>query len=105
MELNLPCAEMLEATLFHLYTGQAPEPLPHGGHRSLTPDQLFGLLSNAKYLLIDGLVEHCGDFLIRLLQAAKHEGTRTACWVFVTSLRGFLPQSRANAQPQPTTCP
>lgn len=79
VELNLPCVEMLEPTLFYLYTGQAPEPLPHGGAESLTPELLFGLLSNAKFLLMDGLVRHCGDFVTRLVQGGRLEGMCVVC--------------------------
>lgn len=84
MELNLPCVEMLEPTLFYLYTGQAPEPLPHGGHESLTPELFFGLLSNAKFLLMDGLVQHCGAFVTRLVQGGRHEGAHVCLCVYAS---------------------
>ena len=75
VELHLPCVEMLEATLYHLYTGAAPEPLRHGGRESVVPDELFGLLANAKYLLLERLQEQCTDFLARMVKAGEYCGT------------------------------
>lgn len=75
--LNLPCVDALEPTLYHLYTGKAPEPLPHGGRLSVSPALLFGLLANAKYLLLDALTADCAAFLARLVEAGTHEGTCT----------------------------
>lgn len=63
---------MLAPTLYHLYTGEAPEPLCHGGRESLGPDELFGLLGNAKYLLCERLQEQCADFLARAIKAGTH---------------------------------
>lgn len=74
VEVNLPCPDALEPTLFHLYTGKAPEPLPHGCRLSVSPDRFFGLLANAKYLLLDALTEQCTAFFTRLVEAGTHEG-------------------------------
>lgn len=49
-----PCVEMLEPTLFQLYTGQIPR-LVDGCSGGVDPDQFFSLISNAKYLLLEWL--------------------------------------------------
>ena len=74
VELHLPCPAMLAPTLYHLYTGEAPEPLRHGGAESVEPKELFGLLANAKYLLCERLQEQCADFLARAIKALTHIG-------------------------------
>jgi hypothetical protein len=75
VELNLPCVDALDATLFQLYTGQAPELLPHGARKGISADLFFGLLANAKFLLMDKLKEQCTDFLARQIKAGRHERT------------------------------
>lgn len=68
VELNLPSVDMLEQTLYYLYTGRAPEPLLQCEcTSSVTPDQLFGLLANNTFLLAEGLTHHRTDFLARLV--------------------------------------
>ena len=78
VELHLPCPAMLAPTLYHLYTGKAPEPLRRGGPESLGPDELFGLLANAKYLLLEQ--GYCVYFLARALKAGTHDGKRVGWW-------------------------
>jgi hypothetical protein len=62
--LELPCPELLRATLHYLYTGELP-----GEVTRTVPDPdldvLFGLLANAKFLLCDGLITDC----VRVLEA------------------------------------
>ncbi len=74
VELNLPCIDALDATLFQLYTGRAPELLPHAGVKGLIPDLFFGLLANAKFLLMDKVKEQCAEFLARQIRAGTHTG-------------------------------
>ena len=72
--LDLPCTDALDATLFQLYTGQAPDLLPHGGREGLKPGLFFGLLANAKYLLMEDMKRQCADFLAQRVEAGMHEG-------------------------------
>lgn len=67
-----PCVEMLEPTLFQLYTGQIPR-LVDGCSGGVDPDQFFGSISNAKYLLLERLTQQCADALAELIRANKHE--------------------------------
>ncbi len=60
VELNLPCIEMLEATLFHPYTGKEP-PMSLVNPDSVRPDDFFGLLANAKFLMLEKLKDQCAD--------------------------------------------
>ena len=61
VEVDLPSVKMLEPTLLYLYAGAWPKASDH-----LDPNNLFGLLLNAQYLLLDELVEHCCKLLIQL---------------------------------------
>lgn len=74
VELNLPCPDALEPTLFHLSTGEAPDFFAGQERGSVSPALFFGLLANVTYLLLDALTEQCMAFLISRIRAGDHEG-------------------------------
>lgn len=62
---------MLEPTLSYLYTGQLPliSRMTYDD-----PDHFFGLLSNAKYLILERLTEQCADVLGELIAINHQQG-------------------------------
>lgn len=83
MELRLPCPTMLAPTLYYLYSGQAPEPMRRGALKSMGPDELFGMLANTTYLLLERLQEYSVGFLARALNAGAHGGKRVGGQVII----------------------
>lgn len=79
VDVHLPCVAALEPTLFHLHTGRAP-PLFDGKPGGVDADRFFGLLANAKYLLLDTLVQQCTDMLAELIKADCHQGKGWMGW-------------------------
>ena len=63
---------MLEPTLSYFYKGQMP-PLCDNRTSSVDPDHFFGLLSNAKYLILERPTEQCADVLGELIKDNHHQ--------------------------------
>jgi hypothetical protein len=73
LRLELPCPELLRATLHYLYTGELPAEMT----RTMPEpdlDVLFGLLANAKFLLCDELVRDCVAILKTRIKSRRQDG-------------------------------